>query len=67
MIKHLLKLLGMQIWIKYISSRREDKTSWQYLSSEVAYVKYHQREWLKGEATAELVEEGEGIGVWDKN
>lgn len=58
MIKHLLKLLGMQIWIKYIGRIRQvDK----YLNSEVAYVKYHQREWLKGEATAELVEEGEGL------
>ena len=27
--KHLLKLLEMQIWIKYISSRREVKTSAQ--------------------------------------
>lgn len=57
----------MQIWIKYISSRREDKTSDKYLKYVVAHIKYRQRDWIKGEVTTELVEEGEGLGVWDKN
>lgn len=33
----------------------------------MACVKYHQRESVKGEVAAELVKNGEGFGVWNRN
>lgn len=39
----------------------------KYLKCEVAYVKYHQRESIKREVTAEMVKEGEGFGIWNRN